>query len=160
MEGPQDPILVNGGVNPGGQLMRWLPQLENGQAANMWKGVCFKPPLEGFKEKDFKDNMARDLAKQDVVEITTMGKKKDITKTITVTKFSATVQKVGEFSIAAWEPKPRAGSDDGLLDNLCWPKKIAPLDPGFVLLHVDPWYNNKVVPYNYDKAWDPPSNGA
>jgi hypothetical protein len=130
----------------------------------MWKGVCFKPPLAGFSEKDFKDNMGRDLAKQSLTEDVIAGKKNIVTKTLTQTFFSATVSQMPEFSIAVWQPKPRVAKDDGLWDNTCWPRNIAPLDPGFVLLGIDRYYgdgaNHKAPPYDYAAAYDPPNNGA
>jgi hypothetical protein len=164
MKGLNDPVLALGGSDPTGQLMRWLPAGENRGAAEMWRGACFKPSIDGFDEQQFKDNMGRDLKKQSVVETITTGKNKDITKTVTQTFFSATVSKMPEFSIAAWKPKPLVNKDDGLWENTCWPRNIAPQDPGFVLLGVDLFYgegaNHKAPPYKYAEPYDPPNNGA
>jgi hypothetical protein len=104
--------------------------------------------------------MNRDLRKQSITDTIITGRNKDITKTITTTFFSATVSKMPEFSIAKWEPVPLVNKDDGLSENECWPKDIAPLDPGFVLLSVDPYYAGKKPPYDYAAPYVKGVNGA
>lgn len=125
----------------------------------MWRLACFRPSIEHFDENDFMNNMSRDLAKQTLVVTATTGKNNDITKTVTVTKFSATVSHMPRFSIAQYDPVPVKGND-GLSENLCWPQAIAPKDPGFVLLGVDPYYGGMKPPYNYAADYDPPNNGV
>lgn len=139
--------------------MRWLPADENRGAAAMWRGACFRPSVEGFTEKDFEDNMKKDLAKQVITQTITVGNNKDITKTITQTFFSATVEKMPEFSIGVWQPKPLNAKDAGLSENGCWPKAIAGKDPGFVLLGVDPYYGGKKPPYDYAAPYVQGTNG-
>jgi hypothetical protein len=152
--------MTLGGISPQGQLMRWIPDGDNRGAASMWKNVCFGPALQDYKNKaDFEDAMKKDLAKQTVSTISVGKGKNAKTKTITQTKFSATVDWVPHFSITSF-PQAPAGSDDGLRLNDCWPSAIAPQDPGFVLLSVDPWYIGKQRPYDYKKAYDPPNNGV
>lgn len=68
-----------------------------------------------------------------------------------------TVNKRPEFSISSWPP---SAPNDGLNQNPCWPRNIAPLDPGFTLFENDPYYNTHNRPYNYRAAYDPPNNGA
>jgi hypothetical protein len=127
----------------------------------MWRGACFAPSVDGFKEKDFSDNLKRDLAKQSWTGSVVKGKK---TRSLTQTLFSATVSIMPEFTIAAWEPTPKISGDDGLSENGCWPKKIAPKDPGFVLLNIDRYYgdgaNHQAPPYDYAAKYDPPNNGV
>ena len=38
---------------------------------------------------------------------------------------------------------------DGLRENPCWPKKLAPDDPGFALMTWDPFYKGNPPPYDY-----------
>ncbi|KAH8692466.1 glycoside hydrolase family 18 protein [Phaeosphaeriaceae sp. PMI808] len=157
-----DPILINGGVAPGGQLMRWLPDNENRGGAAMWRGACFRPSIQADKfedDKAFEKEMKKDQAKRSVTETIT-PKNKGVTKTVTRILFSATVNNIPEFTITAFDPVPPTGSDDGLRVNECWPSDIAKLDPGFVLLEVDPWYKGKTPPYDYKKPYNPPSNGS
>jgi hypothetical protein len=127
----------------------------------MWRGACFAPSIDRFSEKDFKDNMGRDLAKQSWTGPVVKNKK---TREVTQTFFSATVNKMPEFTIASWQPTPLVAKDDGLWENTCWPRNIAPLDPGFVLLGIDRFYgdgaNHHDPPYDYAAAYDPPNNGA
>ena len=127
----------------------------------MWSGVCFRPAIEKSldREKEFKDEMAKDLAKQNITTTIKDGSPAK-TKTVTYTLFSATVEYLPQFSIASWEPVPQINRDDGLWENKCWPSAIAPLDPGFVLLAVDPYYGGNPAPYRYADAYDPPNNGA
>jgi hypothetical protein len=131
----------------------------NIQAANMWKGTCFLPPLKDWTEKDYLDAEKKDLAKLQGTTVKSMGKQNSITKHITTIQISGTAQKIPEFTITKW-PTPPAGSEKGLLTNECWPKRIAPLDPGFVLLAKDPYYVNKVKPYKYHEEMVRGSNGA
>ncbi|KAG9521246.1 hypothetical protein KCU93_g7474, partial [Aureobasidium melanogenum] len=71
-----------------------------------------------------------------------------------------TVAQRPEFTIAQWDHAGAANSqDDGLSQNPCWPQKIAPLDPGFTLLSVDRYYDNRVIPYDYRKDNIPGVNG-
>lgn len=158
MESPTDPVVTLGGTDPAGQLVRWIPRSDNRGAAAMWRGICFEPSIEGFTEQDFLDNMKKDLAKQDVTETYTTGKNKDVTKTLTQYYFSATVERVPEFTIGSYEPKP-LGNDDGLSENRCWPKDVAGKDPGFVLLTIDPYYGGNKPPYDYAAKYEKGVNG-
>jgi hypothetical protein len=152
--------MTLGGISPQGQLMRWLPKKNNGGAAHMWTNVCFGPALVDLtKEQDFEDHAKKDLLKDVISTSKVAGVKNKVTRTITQTYFSATVNWRPEFTITAFPAAP-PGSDDGLLVNECWPSAIAPQDPGFVLLSVDPWYIGKQRPYDYEKAYDPPNNGV
>jgi hypothetical protein len=146
MTGKDDPILTNGGNQPNGQLMRWLPGSENGGAAAMWKAACFAPPLDALNTADFHRlaNLDRNRVKFETREVT-----RGSTKSITVTQFSATVDLKPEFTVTKWVPTPAAGQ--GLEENKCWPSLIAPLDP---------YYAGRAPPYQYAQAYDPPRNGA
>jgi hypothetical protein len=126
----------------------------------MWKNICFGPALQDFKSKNqFETAMSKDLAKQSFTSTIAGRDKNKATKTVTQTKFLATVDWLPQFAITSFPTAP-AGSDDGLKVNDCWPSSIAPLDPGFVLLSVDPWYIGKSRPYDYKEDYDPPKNGA
>lgn len=74
-----------------------------------------------------------------------------------------------EFTIADFQKKDYGSgtADDGLEHNPCWPKNLAPLDPGWALMNYDE-YNDQYplkgttrqTPYNYKKAHDANINGG
>ncbi|KAH8585563.1 glycoside hydrolase family 18 protein [Bisporella sp. PMI_857] len=147
----QSTAYINVG-QPGGQLVRHLNNRENTNAAGMWKGVCFSP-LVGPKE-------ISDRKLKDTVDLDPKMAKSDTTKNgkrIFQRYGSLNVNSRPEFSVSSWPPSP---PNDGLNANPCWPSRIAPLDPGFVLLENDPYYAMNPRPYNYKAAYDPPKNGA
>lgn len=117
------------------------------------------PPLRDWTEKDYLDAEKKDLAKLQVLSSKSLGRNNHITRHYTTIQFSGTAQKIPEFTVTKW-PTPPAGSEKGLLTNQCWPKDIAPLDPGFVLLAVDPYYVGKAIPYKYDQKMVKGSNGG
>jgi hypothetical protein len=115
--------------------------------------------MKDWIEKDYVDAVKDDLTKQEQISIVSMGKGNTITKTITEIQFSATAEKIPEFTITKW-PTPPAGSDKGLKVNDCWPKQIALDDPGFVLLNIDPYNKNKPAPqWDYKKQYVKGVNG-
>ncbi|KAK7191039.1 hypothetical protein PSPO01_03202 [Paraphaeosphaeria sporulosa] len=156
-----DMTFMDGGIDSTGQLMRLLPALKDRGAGSMWKRVCFKPSIDKFDENDFRDNMGRDpWIRTQVTSLVTGKKKPRTTKTVTITEFSATVSILSQLSIARYLPVPQNNMDDGQSENKCWPSAIAPLDPGFALLAVDPYYEGMRPPYDYAQPYDPPNNGV
>ncbi|KAL5316124.1 hypothetical protein ACEPPN_017002 [Leptodophora sp. 'Broadleaf-Isolate-01'] len=150
----QSPIYINAGTtNPGGQLVRHLPGTQNGNAAKgLWQGICFQELVssDAMSNRDLKDKV--DAGQNLQVTNVVRGDKRYIERSARVT-----VNKRPEFSISSWPP---SAPNDGLNQNPCWPRNIAPLDPGFTLFENDPYYNTHNRPYNYRAAYDPPNNGA
>lgn len=170
--------MDNGGKQTDAQLVRYLPGMYtcsinllffrsktnphqaamNRGAPDMWRGQCFLPSMDDWVESDYVNAAKDDLAKMQKIEVIHTGKAKSITKTITKIMFSGTAAKVPEFTITKWDAQPPAGSDKGLKVNDCWPSLIAPADPGFALLSIDPYYGAR--PYDYKQDYAPGVNGV
>ena len=150
---PRDQAHILAGKDRDGQMVRWLPGGQNSGAGSMWRGVCFYGPLKQLSPQQIID-MANDNTKN-------FGLQSSAPKaTQTDYTVGITVAQKPEFTIAQWDHAGAAGSqDDGLSQNPCWPQKIAPLDPGFTLLKVDRYYDNRVIPYDYGKDYIPGVNG-
>jgi hypothetical protein len=151
---PNDQAHALAGIHQDGQMVRWVPDRQNRGAGSMWRGACFMKPL-----KEISPQVIVDLANDNT---------KNFGRQVIPVKPTSTNYKVGitvalqqpEFTIAQWNHAGAAGSqDDGLSQNPCWPQAIAPLDPGFTLLSVDRYYNNKVIPYDYSQPYVPGVNG-
>jgi hypothetical protein len=150
---PRDQAYVLAGKHRDGQMVRWLPAPENQGAGSMWKGACFHAPLNELSAQQIVD-LANDNTKN-------FGRRPSVVNpTSTDYKVGITVAQKPEFTIAQWNHAGTAGSqDDGLSQNPCWPQAIAPLDPGFTILSVDRYYDNKVIPYDYRKDYIAGVNG-
>lgn len=150
---PRDQAHMLAGKDRDGQMVRWLPGPQNQGAGSMWRGACFYPPLNELSSQQIID-MANDNTKN-------FGLQSSVSQaTHTEYKVGITVAQRPEFTIAQWDHAGAANSqDDGLSQNPCWPQKIAPLDPGFTLLSVDRYYDNRVIPYDYSKDYIPGVNG-
>lgn len=142
-----DTAWINSGVDSTGQLVRLIPGKQNGGAGNMWKGVCFGPPLEKLSDGEFSNKFQAAANKHTVNNI----------RAETVYA-SMTVSHKPEFTIVDWDSN--LSKDGGLEKNDCWPKQLAALDPGFALLSYDPWYRNNPSPYDYTKPYKKGSNGS
>ncbi|KAI4696564.1 uncharacterized protein J4E88_000741 [Alternaria novae-zelandiae] len=142
------PAFLKAGVDAQGQMVRVLPADENRRAGRMWKGACFKPPLEDLTNSDF-------AAKANAAPNKVYAMKKGYQ----YTEVHVTVTQRPEFTIAAWG-HAAAPPNEGLDQNSCWPSNIAAADPGFVLLTYDPWYSNMAPPYNYKKPYVQGANGS
>lgn len=151
---PSDQAYQLAGVHRDGQMMRWLPGGQNQGAGSMWRGICLSAPLMELSERQIVD-MANDNTKN-------FGRKLKVDgPTLTTYSVGITVDQKPEFTIAQWDHAGAAASqDDGLSQNKCWPRKAAPDDPGSTLLKVDRYYDNRVVPYDYDKDYIPGVNGV
>lgn len=142
------PAFLKAGVDAQGQMVRVLPADENRRAGRMWKGACFKPPLEDLTNSEF-------AAKANAAPNKVYAMKKGYQ----YTEVHVTVTQRPEFTIAAWG-HAAAPPNEGLDQNSCWPSNIAAADPGFVLLTYDPWYSNMAPPYNYKKPYVQGANGS
>lgn len=140
------PAWTDGGTDKG-QAIRYLPGTENTGAAIMWKGKCFVPIVKALNDREFVDAVGKG-------KVNIPPHNGDLT----ITYAQVTLDKRPEFTITAWEHSPQP--NDGLNDNPCWPKNLAPKDPGYALNSYDPWYNNKARPYKYTDAYNPPNNGG
>jgi len=148
--GPADPALLNGGINARGQLIRYIPKLENSGAGQMFKGACFVPPVKALSDREFRDRAALAPARD---------KKVVDTGSLRETFVGITVDQRPEFSWGSWFQAGNPPVDDGMRDNTCWPSVIAAKDPGFPLLTYDPWYKGKPMPYDYQKPYVKGKNG-
>ncbi|KAI0104658.1 hypothetical protein GGR51DRAFT_572584 [Nemania sp. FL0031] len=156
----QSPAYIHSGddSSTGGQLVRYIPSSDNKAAGDLWKSVCFRPPLRKFKTPAaLFDRIQKHGA---IVNVVSPNPDKVI-KHVTLD-----VDDRPEFSFGAWDhdPNPDPNDPDGLYKNPCWPKKITgPDDPGFALLSYDPWYKDANPPrkpaWKYNKPYDPPNNG-
>jgi hypothetical protein len=153
---PNDQAHALAGIHRDGQMVRWLPAGQNRGAGSMWRGVCFYAPMKELSPQAIVD-LANDNTKN-------FGRQpRVINPTSTEYEVGITVAQRPEFTIAQWDHAGNTGPggslDDGLSQNPCWPQKIAPEDPGFTLLSVDRYYDNRVIPYDYSKAYIPGING-
>ena len=148
-----DDEMTQGGKNRKGQRVRWVPRSENGGGGEMWKGVCFKNPLEAKSLKDFAD-LAKGGTQKSSVQLP-QGKGKR-------TKVEATIDIRPEFEIT-YEHSTSGNTpfkDDGLWENPCWPSDIAKSDPGFALLSIDEWYDVNPKPtWDYKAKYEKGKNG-
>ncbi|KAI1734710.1 hypothetical protein F4680DRAFT_470738 [Xylaria scruposa] len=156
----QSPAYIHSGdeSSTGGQLVRYIPSSDNKAAGNLWKSICFRPPLRKFTTPAALFD--RILNHGTIVNVVSPNPDKEI-KHVTLD-----VDDRPEFSFGAWDhdPNPDPQDPDGLYKNPCWPKKITgPDDPGFALLSYDPWYKNANPPrkpaWKYNKPYNPPNNG-
>jgi len=145
-----DPEMVNAG-QPGGQLMRYLPDAQNRKAGAMWKGVCFAPHIEKLGTSSFKAKFALATNKQ-------KSTKSNIDSTTGEVKVDANpVFKIKEFQV----PDDTSG-EFAMSENKCWPDKIAAGDPGFALFHWDDWYNGQgnMQIWDFQQPYQPGVNGV
>lgn len=132
----------------GGQLIRWIPGLDNGGAAKEFAHICFNPQCEALKEGDF----ARLLKAAGASTVEDIAQSKGVNGGQTKeyrTKFVATMDERPEFSWSKWGQAAKPPVSDGLKENPCWPDHLAPDDPGFQLLTADPFYQGNKPPYDY-----------
>ncbi|KAI1840734.1 hypothetical protein JX266_013079 [Neoarthrinium moseri] len=155
-----DTAIKQGGSDNTGQLVRLLPDKENGNAANgMWAGICFRTPmLDSMTAKEVVAR-AKDTKKN-------FGYKKNVVNpTSTEYTVGITVDVRPEFTIAKWEHEttPPKSKDDGLSENPCWPKVRAKDDPGYTVQHLAQHYIKNpslLTKYDYKKAWVKGTNGS
>jgi hypothetical protein len=140
------PAWTDGGTDKG-QAIRYLPGVQNTGAAVMWKGKCFVPIVKALSDSEFRDAVAKG-------KVHVPPHNGDLT----IMYAQVTLDRRPEFTITAWEQSPLP--NDGLNDNPCWPKNLAPKDPGYALNKYDPWYQTNQHHYAYDQPYNPPSNGG
>lgn len=180
-EYPPAEFLKPGGKNTNGehgsddaQLVRYLPQIENGGAAHMWRGVCSGHD-GGKNNHQFIKNDGEGRVNENLVKL--KGKAREDThrghdgKMTTIVTWPKAVYTRAVFEMKFdWsapndpkEPhlkKPLVPSDEnhwGLRDNHCWPKDIAENDPGFTLLTDDLFYGSMNPKPDTERYKDSPS---
>ena len=147
----RDPAILFGGEDTRGQMVRLLPASENRGAGQMWKSICLSGALRGMSDRDIIDSLAK-------------APSSDKTNAQPSTNHNQVVGKIGtdirpQFTINKWSQT--SVFKDGHLDNKCWPSAIAPKDPGFPLLQIDPYYYGKSpVDYNYKADYEKGVNGV
>jgi hypothetical protein len=146
---PTNPIYVWSGKDKRGQMHRYLPGSQNGGAAHMWRSECFLPPVRYLGERPLLWKQKVDGAPKNLRRVVVQN------KWFTQTIAAVPVGQRPEFSIQEWKHKTQGPTDEGHLENPCWPKAIAPLDPGFPLLTFDSFYGGKLPEYDYAKAYKP-----
>ncbi|KAK4210089.1 hypothetical protein QBC37DRAFT_449118, partial [Rhypophila decipiens] len=138
-----DPEMVNSG-KPGGQLMRFLPDKQNQGAGKMWLGACFAPHLKEFsgpgKEDDFEDKWKSGKKGPPFVKAGIVQREAEVS-----------VDVLPSFRISKWEHAANPPRDAGMWDNPCWPKKLAPKDPGFTLWSWDTWYKTHTHEHDFSR---------
>jgi chitinase len=136
-----------------GQVIRLIPQPDNGGAGQMWAGFC--PKYDAWKDAA-KGTMRSDAATTTSSKVDsrigggTTSKFRNLSVIIVMLKdLTAYITSVGVkipnavFEIKHWEhTRVTSHADDGLSENRCWPSTLVPGDPGFALLTNDPWYRN------------------
>ncbi|KAK4118928.1 carbohydrate-binding module family 24 protein [Parathielavia appendiculata] len=145
-----DPEMQKAG-QPGGQLMRYLPSQENQDAGRSWKGVCFAPHIADLTIAEFKKKFDAVPAK----ERTTVEKKTDRYK-LTETKVKVPVDVKPYFKFSSFEHAANPPVDAGMWDNGCWPKKVAPKEPGFTLWRWDQWYDGRTPGHTHEYDFTEP----
>lgn len=145
----QDIPYKNGGKpGAGGQAIRYLPGYDNGNAGQEFAHICFNPQMQEVKEGDFA-GLLKAAAPAKTIDGPIVQNKNGGKTRVDVTYFAATLDKRPEFTWAKWEHAANPPVSDGLRDNPCWAKGLAPDDPGFALLTWDPFYGGKNPPYDY-----------
>ena len=141
-----------------GQAIRWVPGQENRIAGQIWGDFCNTMdggPGNGQTDKDGSYN-----TKGGDDALVEFGKKSKVDKDDTTHFDIATYQRaIFKIAFAPGDDNCFKENDYRLEDNPCWPKKILPKDPGFVLLGNDPWYNNRPDAKRYTDQYRNPRDG-
>lgn len=120
------------------QRVRFLPAHENGGAGGMWNGFC----ADNAAQTVLKDGKTYQNPKfiKTVSSTTEIDKLAGGGKTTIITRVSVqTAHAI--FTIKSWENLPDDPKWHGLMLNTdCWPKKLAPEDPGWALFTNDEFY--------------------
>lgn len=136
------PAYTNIG-QPGGQLIRFLPDGENGGAASKWRSVCFNPLFQDMSDAEYARKFIKGPPPPPTGKPPPAPKPNQIIKNVEQHHGHMFSDKRPEFSFTGWGHSNRAPlKDDGLWDNPCWPKNWAVNDPGFALYTHDPWYTS------------------
>ncbi|CAK1366362.1 unnamed protein product [Cercospora beticola] len=154
-----------------GQYIRWLPGSENQGVPSIWVSFCDQEDGGDYngqrvrKRQTLKGKKLEDDDSYNQVSLNSrlLDLKTPVTRKVkgsdgTVTEYST--WKDVPFTRALYEiafdwtgvDKPAPENDWNLKQNPCWPKDIAPLDPGYAILTDDPWYKTAAMPNEYKKS--------
>ncbi|KAL9113309.1 MAG: hypothetical protein Q9227_002644 [Pyrenula ochraceoflavens] len=152
-----------------GQLIRWLPQSENGGAAKLWTSFCDNNDGgagngQTYKRDNQNANVKEGQLNKRLVSLQEPAKKKNkgadgTTTAIYDADFTRAVFAL-DFDWTGVD-KPTKQNNWGLKENPCWPQDIVPDDPGYALLEDDNWYNTAAPKNAKDdrpKYKDPPDD--
>lgn len=92
----------------------------------MGLGTCFAPHLKAFNEYGQEDEFEDEWKS---------GKKGPLVAKpgIVQREAAVSVDVLPSFKISKWQHETNPPKYAGMWDNPCWPKKLAPKDPGFTL---------------------------
>lgn len=122
--------FLQGGKDRKGQRVRYISADDNRAGGNLFKGVCFKDPLQKLTDAQLKSKV---------------GKAQQTWNHNAKTKHQQwyvgiSVDSRPEFSLT-WAHAANPPRNDGLFDNQCWPHQLARGDPGFNIWNGDEWYD-------------------
>ncbi|MBE3044640.1 hypothetical protein IMZ48_19185 [Candidatus Bathyarchaeota archaeon] len=149
------PEMVNAGM-PGGQSIRYLPARENQDAGRaLFTGACFVPLIKNMDmtPKEF-------LAEWNASPVSKRTTHSQLGVISQRTEIAVDVKPY--FKISPFEHAANPPIDAGLWENTCWPKLLAPDDPGFALFSFDPWYiaNSPNPKWDFKQKYQKGSNGS
>ncbi|KAK4119786.1 glycoside hydrolase family 18 protein [Parathielavia appendiculata] len=149
-----DPEMQDAGKE-GGQLMRYVPWRENQATGRHWLGVCFRPHIAGWTIAEFERRFAPVPA-----HLRDVREEKTHTSKITIQQAKVPVDVKPYWTFSRFEHDTNPPVDAGMWENGCWPKKIAPDEPGFTIWGWDKWYDDKTPGhkriYEFDKPYKKP----
>ena len=134
---PSDTVANKKNKHP--QIIRWLPEGDNGKGGEIWTRFCSK--YDGGKDNgQMKDKNRMKIPNLDLQKL--KSKREQVNGQTTTTFYNATYTRAVFTMSFDWGGKPAPGpsNDWHLYDNPCWPKAIALDDPGYVLATDDKWY--------------------
>ena len=113
--------------------MRYLPYKENEDAGRMWKGVCFVPHVKGLSTGQFLNKF----------NSSPVSKRNSALKNGMISQDTEVKVNVKPYFAMSFEHEANPPLEAGMRENKCWPKKLAPNDPGFALWSWDEWYDTE-----------------
>ncbi|KAJ4369510.1 Glucan endo-1,3-alpha-glucosidase agn1 [Didymella sp. IMI 355093] len=134
---PADTLANKGNRHP--QIIRWLPEGDNGKGGEIWTRFCSKND-GGKGNGQMKAKNKMEIPNLDLQKL--QSKREKVNGQTTTTYYDATYTRAVFTMSFDWGGKaaPGPSNDWHLYDNPCWPKAIAFDDPGYVLNTDDNWY--------------------
>ncbi|RYP67030.1 hypothetical protein DL771_007449 [Monosporascus sp. 5C6A] len=123
------------------QRVRLVPFDDNRGAGQIWKGFCEDNNAISTKVRVAKTTswiQSNFIRTQPNPKVEPQYRGKDRTATIISSVSVLTARAI--FKFTDWDGLPKDNQWYGLKDNKCWPKDLAPEDPGWALLTNDEFY--------------------
>lgn len=155
--GDNDQAYIDSGVTEKGQMIRFLPDEENRNAGQSWKGACFVPHVQIISDADFRSKVNAATGNNKLIVNAQPGTGPNAGP-VTQTKVLVDVDVKPEFTFTKWGHAGSPPMGDGLAVNSCNPKKLTS-DPGFALLAVDPYVKKNPNHWDYKKIYESGKNG-